>query len=85
MAKLTITIPDEIAPRALDALCEAWSYPEEVPDKDGNPVPNPQSRVSFVEERIKKYLRNIVTQQEIAKASEAARSAAEKAAKDLIF
>ena len=57
MAKLTITIPDNIKDRVLDALCYSNSYKDEVENVNGEMVPNPVSKVQFAKDLLKTYIK----------------------------
>jgi len=85
MPKLTIEIPEKLAKRAVDALCTAWGYPEEVVDADGKAVPNPVSRQDFIEAAIRRQIREITVQHEKRLAMDAAIAAADAATKDIEF
>jgi hypothetical protein len=57
MAELKIIIPDEKVTEVLQVLGESFSYQEQVPDEEGNPISNPMSKAQFVKERIIDFLK----------------------------
>jgi len=53
MAQLTITIPDAKVDAVLNALSERFGYKETIGGE-----PNPQSKASFVKEKLINYLKS---------------------------
>lgn len=52
MVKITFEFPDESLNQLVSDFCERYGYQDEIEDADGNPIPNPQSRVNFVASKI---------------------------------
>ena len=75
MAQVTLTIPDEIAPRVLDAVCSRHGYQATLPNGD----PNPQTQINFAKQVIYDFLKRTVRVYEISLAEQAASAAASNA------
>ncbi len=60
MATITITVPDAVAPRVLNAICGLHGYRETVPDLStpDTPVmvPNPQTKAQFTRQIVAAYV-----------------------------
>jgi hypothetical protein len=76
MATLSITVPDAIVQRVLNGAAYYNGYQDQVQDGNGNLVPNPMTKVQFVKNIIKTYIKNCVTAYEATHAAEVARQAA---------
>lgn len=66
MAKMTLTIPDEIVQDVVDAFCGSYKYQPEVEGEekvDGETVMilNPESKVAFSKRMIREYVKAIYT------------------------
>jgi hypothetical protein len=80
MASITITIPDAVKDRVLDAFCKQRGYQETVTASDSvTIIPNPESKAAFVKRTLKEVVINDVRQYEMSQASqEASKAASEK-------
>jgi len=74
--QITITIPDEIAPRVIDGVAGQHGYQETVLDEEGNEIPNPETKAQFAKRVILEGVKNAVLSWEAVQAAEAARTAA---------
>lgn len=57
--EIKITIPSDMENDWLDAFADEYKYQENINDKDGKEVPNPQTKKEFVFERINDYVKNV--------------------------
>lgn len=73
MATLSITIPDAVAPRVMDAVASIYGY---LDPETGLPRVPGQTKAQFAKETVKTFLKNVVKQHEAQQQSEAARQAA---------
>ena len=62
---LSINVPDAIAPRVVNGLCTRWRYPDTITDITGSVIPNPQTKASFIKERIILYVKATIADAEI--------------------
>lgn len=62
MAAITITIPDAVITRVLDALSLGRGYQTEIPDPDnpGQTIPNPASKANYAKAQLKSFVRSEV-------------------------
>jgi hypothetical protein len=67
MAVITLTIPDEVLPRVIEALCVDCERPAD----------SPLTRAQFARQQIIQYVRSVVRQHEARIAREAAAAAAD--------
>ena len=67
MATITITIPDSVVARVVDALGTHYGYQAII---DG--APNPETKARFVQRMIRTHIKNIVREQEASVASQSA-------------
>lgn len=81
MATLTITIPDAVAPRVLDAVAARHGYLDET---TGLPRVPGQTKAQFAREVIKTYLKETTKAHEAETAQASARAAAIAAAESEI-
>lgn len=79
-AELSITIPDAIAPRVLNALAKKWGYDQKVLNEQGQWVDQPLTKAQFVKAKLIEYLKREVVEQEQIDASEEAALSAREAA-----
>jgi hypothetical protein len=80
MAQITISIPDAVLPRVLDAMASAYGYSATLPDGS----PNPQSKAQFARQQLANFVKQTVAEQEVrAAVAAASQSAASKAAADI--
>jgi hypothetical protein len=84
MAILSVTVPDAIAVRVLNAVAYYNGYTDMVWDMDGNQSPNPVTKAQFAKDVIKIFIKNVVVAYEAMKAAEDARQAATDAANSQI-
>lgn len=84
MAQISVTIPDELKDRVIDALCGQYGRPETV-NVDGVDVPNPTTKNQFAQNIVKSFIKEVVMAYEANKAGEVARKAALNKAKDEIL
>lgn len=70
--ELRITIPDDKAPRVIDAFAEHFGYADTLPDG----TPNPQTKPRFARDQVKAWIRETVRVHEEAAAVMAARETA---------
>lgn len=73
---ITITIPDEVMQRVLDAFAGSYGYQATIDDGQGNQIPNPQSEAAFSKAQIRAYIKDVVRGYEARDAAETARVAA---------
>jgi hypothetical protein len=86
MATLSITIPDAIAARVLDAVAYGNGYSDMIPDPmgSGNPIPNPITKTQFAKNVLKDWIKANVVSYESVQAADTARQAAIDAANSQI-
>jgi hypothetical protein len=60
MARITLDVPDALAPRVSAAFMATFNYDEEI---DGEPTA--ANRLRFVEKHLKRYLRDVTLQHEV--------------------
>ena len=77
MAQITISINDNDVSRVLDAFETKFGYQSQVPDGDGNPIPNPESRVQFAKRMLAVEIKRIVKREEARAAADIAAAATE--------
>lgn len=74
MASISVTVPDAIVTRVLDAICDTYDYRGPI---DG-------TKAQFAKKQVAEHIRRLVTSYEARQASEAAaQAAADAAAADL--
>jgi hypothetical protein len=76
MATLSITVPNNIATRVADAICNLNGYQETISDGNGGTIPNPQTKLEFVKHYVINVLKNQVISYEGRIAADAANLAA---------
>jgi hypothetical protein len=67
MAQISLTIPDDVLPRVIEALCVDGQRPDD----------SPLTRAQFARQQIITYVRSVVRQHEARVAREAAAAAAD--------
>jgi hypothetical protein len=77
---ITLTFPESLRPRIVQAVANINGYQAQVPGPDGTPAPNPVTRAQFARKMLKRYVRECVRAWEAQEAAEAARKAAVQAA-----
>lgn len=70
MATITLTIPDAVAPRVLDAIAARYAFTGFEPDGV-----TPQTKATFARLQLLRWLKNEVLEHEQAQAAAAARDA----------
>lgn len=70
MAAITITIPDAQVTRVRDAFATAYNYQAAI-----NGAPNPESRLQFLQRKLREHILDVVRSQESQAAGEVARKA----------
>ncbi len=80
MATISLTIPDAIAVRVLDAMAYGNGYTDTVTDMNGDPLPNPITKMQFAKNVLKGWIKSNVVAYESVKAAENAREVAIEAA-----
>jgi hypothetical protein len=69
---ITVTVPDDQAPRIINALCVRFGYKSMILSQDENGVlieiPNPQTKSQFAKASIIKYLKELVGDVELEEA-----------------
>lgn len=73
MATISITIPDPIAARVVNAVAYNNGYTDTVTDMNGNTIPNPISKAQFCKNLVKGWIKANVVSYEAAMAADAAR------------
>lgn len=71
MATIQIEVPDEIVPRALDAICKVYGYQATL--EGGSP--NPETRAAFAKRQLANWVKNAIKTVEAARAGDEARAA----------
>ncbi len=80
MASITLTVPDDIAPRVVDAVCARYGYSDTITDDQGNVIPNPTTKAAFMRVVLYQFLKRTVIVYESDKAGQEAQQTAEQAA-----
>ena len=75
MATITITIPNPVANRVIDSVCERYGYEDTIED-DGNRIPNPISKAQFAKQQLIAWVKDCVTYKEGNEAGNKARQEA---------
>ena len=96
MSTITLTIPDPVQDRVINALCYTYNYEDEVTkiDDDGSPVldeqrnevkiPNPVTKPQFAKTQLLHFLKEVTKGYEARNAGDSARDAAlEKAESEI--
>ena len=96
MSTITLTIPDPIKDRVINALCSTYGYEDEIPklDSKGNPevdgqgnevkIPNPVTKPQFAKTQLLHFLKEVTKGYEARNAGDSARDAAlEKAESEI--
>lgn len=73
MATVSITIPDAVAARVMDAIAAVYGY---LDPETGQPKVPGQTKAQFTKEVVKTFVKNVVRQHEAQQLSEAARQSA---------
>lgn len=81
MASINLQIPDAVMPRVVAALVSYYGYQEVIIDAAGNQVPNPETKGQFAKRMVAETVMRLVRSVEAANAAEAARVAADAAAR----
>ena len=79
MADITITIPNPVLPRVVDAIATEYGYQANIPDV-GNPgqfIPNPETKNQFAKKQVIEFLKRTVKTAEKSNAIVTARNAVE--------
>ena len=74
MTTITLTIPDAQITRVVDAFATAYGYQANIPNPDGAPLPNPETRPQFMRRQIMVFIKRTVQSTEAVVAAEAART-----------
>lgn len=83
MATISISIPDAVQPRVLDAFSAVYGRPEEIPDPNHVPtgpmdvvmIPNPETKAQFAKRMLQQHVKDVLTNHEGNAEAEAARKA----------
>lgn len=67
MAQISITIPDSVLNRVVDAICAQHDYQATI-----NGAPNPETKSQFARRMIREFVKGCVRRQEMADAQAAA-------------
>jgi len=54
--QLSITIPDAFAEEIINEFCAASGYAETITDNQGNPIPNPVTKLQHTRAQVKAFL-----------------------------
>ena len=60
MANITITIQDNQLQRVLDGIANDNNYQSTIPDAEGNPIPNPETKTQFAKRMVIARIKGMV-------------------------
>lgn len=82
MAQISITIPDLVLPRVLDAMASIYGYQATLADG----TPNPQTKAQFAKQQVAAFVKRTVAAHEVNDAiASASQSASSKANTDVVI
>ncbi len=84
MASISVTIPNPVLSRILDAFAAEYNRPDTVLNEQGEQVSNPESEADFAKRKVMEYIKSVTKSYEAKAAAETARQAALDAAESEI-
>lgn len=85
MASISVTIPDAVLPRVLNAFASRYGYLATLTNADDQPVANPETKAQFAKRMLAEHIKRVVREEEAIAAELTARQQTDAAQNDVII